>query len=115
MHNDKIDNRASVAIKTIQDSNRSPAEKDILTEMVADARAAATCDGSEDDQLGKLAVAISNMTFILVSHLTDSESRRTWKDVIIQCRHEIVLALGLLAILLALRPQIATALEAIFR
>lgn len=109
---EKISHKAETAIQAIEQSSLRSAVRDDLVEAIELSRDAT--NGLDKEQ--KLQAVAENM-FLLARlfALTVVEGAKprvdSWKDVIIACKWQLVLATSIVSALLAYRPQLGALLE----
>ena len=66
-------------------------------------------------KLDAVADNLYQLTRLTCVHIAEAPRPATWRDVVIACRREIAFVVVSALVVLAIRPQIALAAEAIFR
>lgn len=108
---EKVKNRSETAIAGVKKSDLSMGEADDLIEIIREAEAG-TNGLSLEDKVQANAVNIANLCFLFTKHIVEScKYRRTWKDIVVECRWPIVICVGIIATLLAFHPELAGILE----
>ena len=110
--------RNDLAKQTIDASHLNPDAKADLDEQL-DNSLNATNGLDPKEKLDAVADALYQLTRLTCIHIAEAPRVTSWRDVVVQCRREIAaVALGLgvpLVALFAFRPQIAIALENLFK
>ena len=110
--------RNDLAKQTIDASMLNPDAKADLDEVL-DTTLRGTNGLEPSEKLDAVADNLYQVARLMCIHIAETPRVSSWKDVVIQCRREIAaIAIGLgvpLVALFALRPQIALALENLFK
>lgn len=108
---EKVKNRIETGINAVRNSNMSIGDIDDSIEILKEAEAG-TNGLSLEDKVQANAVNIANLCFLFTKHIVEScKYRRTWKDIVVECKWPIVICVGIIATLLAFHPELAGILE----
>lgn len=115
-----ISAQTSTLIKDIQDSKLSSGQKQYFAALLQ--RAAEATNGLSQEQKIQ---AVSELSFAIVSILISKELKghnqkeNVWQskalDTIVAVKNQLVVCVGLVTALLALRPQLAAIIESIIK
>lgn len=109
----KIAARTDAAIQIIRESSLPMSEVDDLISILVEAR-----DGTNglslEEKVQANAHNIANLCSLFVRHSVDAAKyRRSWRDVIVECKWPLVICVITLSILIAYRPSVVQTIEAL--
>lgn len=108
---EKTKNRTETGINAVRNADMPIGDIDDFIEILKEAEAG-TNGLSLEDKVQANAVNIANLCFLFVKHIVEScKYRRTWKDIIVECKWAIVICVGIVSMLLAFHPELATILN----